>query len=93
MKELFEKYAQLKKAEKELATEIAALAPKIIEAMGDNEEVTTDNGLFALGHRRKWQYPADIEAEEKRVKELKKEAEQAGIADYEETTCLIFRNE
>lgn len=92
-KALFEKYAELKRAEKDIEAQLVELNPKVVEAMGENEEVATDFGLFAIGHRRKWKYSAEVEAEEKKVKELKKEAERLGTADYEETNYLIFRTE
>lgn len=92
MRELFEQYAELKRVEKEVAAKIKELQPSIIEAMGENEEVETNFGMFVIGKRRAWKYPAEVEVKEQELKEAKKECEQLGTATYEENPYLIFKN-
>jgi len=90
-KELFERYAELKAAEKEIKTEIDELNPQVMEEMGDNEEVETEFGKFTRASRRKWTYPPAIKTAEDDLKVAKKTAEQVGDATYEENYYLLFK--
>lgn len=89
---LFNDYATLKEAEKEIQAKLDELKPKIIELMGENEEINTDFGSFVIGKRRRWTYPENINQLGERYKEAKIEAERTGEAQYEENPYLIFSN-
>jgi nucleoid DNA-binding protein len=92
-KNLFEEYASLKQKEKELVEKIKELAPKIMEEMGDNEEVELgDVGRFIVGRRRSWVYPQTIQEAEENIKVAKRDAEKLGDAEYAENPYLIYKN-
>lgn len=93
MKELLEKYAELKEAEKQIKGQLDELNPQIVELMEKKqvEEVElTGAGKFSLVGKRKWAYPRLIEELELDLKDKKKEAEQTGEATYSESYYLKF---
>lgn len=90
-KAIFEQYAELKIAEKEIKEKIDALQPEVMAEMGENEEVETDMGKFIIGTRRSWNYPEAIKTAEADIKVAKKTAEQTGDATYTENPYLLFK--
>lgn len=90
-KEKFKRYAELKVQEKQIKAEIDILSPEILEEMGDNDQVETEQGVFTKGSRRSWTYPEEIEKEAEALKEKKKVAEQTGTATSEEIFYPIFK--
>jgi len=92
-RELFEKYAELKRAEADLVSQINELKPQIMTEMGDNEEVEVDGvGKFVVGKRRVWTYPESIQQAENDLKTVKKEAERLGDATCQENPYVIFKS-
>lgn len=90
-KTIFKEYAQLKIEAREIEERIKAMQPEVMEAMGDNEEVISEYGVFTKAHRRDWIYPSDIELAATALKESKKRAEQLGDASYTENEYLLFK--
>lgn len=93
-KQNLEKYAELKNSIKVLEESIDELQPLIMAEMEAEkaDEVDTDFGKFLVGKRRTYTYPAEIESEIEKIKELKKEAEAKGTANYVEKPYLIFKD-
>jgi len=89
------KYAELKKAIKELETEAEELNAEVLEIIqesGAEEVELSDMGKLSLGKRRTWKYPAEVEAMDKALKEEKKKSEQLGTASYLEKVFLVFKS-
>lgn len=93
-KEKLEQYAKLKQDEKILTEKIKQLSAEILSDMviAEADEVEIDSGKFIISTRRTWKYSQTIEKQENELKEMKKEEEAKGFAEYEEKSYLIFRS-
>lgn len=93
-KQNFEKYAQLKEQEKEIAEEIKELKPLLVEDMleAKADKVESDYGTFSIVKRKHWTYSSDTQALDLKLKEIKKTEEADGTATYTEKENLMFTN-
>lgn len=91
-KDVLNKYAEIKKDIKELEEQAKTLNLLVLEALQENslEEVELDTGKITLASRRTWKYPSFIKEKIKEIKDIKKEAEQTGSADYTEKHYIVF---
>lgn len=83
-KEKFELLAELRIAEKEIAAKIKEILPEVTASVQDLEGGTvieTGLGSFTVAERRTFEYSESIQAQEKALKELKKDEERKGLAE------------
>lgn len=95
MKQQLEKYAEIKAIIAKYEAELEELKPAIIQVVEEmnpaDKTVETDFGTFSMVSKRKYTYPAEIEAAETALKQSKKEAEAKGTAPYVENPYLLFK--
>lgn len=91
-KDIFAKYAATKRVIKEMEAIIDELAPQVLAEMVSlqADEVTSDDGKFTIGARKKWTYSEEITMLDETLKAKKKEAEQKGLATYVETPFITL---
>lgn len=92
-KTLLEKYAELKKAESEIAKQIKEIKDDIFNELvnsGQEEVTVTGCGKFTFGSRKSYNYPAEVSALEEEWKQRKLDCEREGRATYSESKYVIF---
>lgn len=95
-KELFEKYAKLKRQEKVTKVELEFLQPEILkqalEAIGDSKAglELKDVGTFSIVNRKTWHYSKAVESLEKQLDDQKKK-EQRTTATFETIPGIMFK--
>lgn len=91
--EKFIAYAKLCKQIASLEAERDALKPEIqAEMEAENiQELKNDFGSYYFTTRKTWEYPENVQDEEKKYKELKKKSEENGEAISIENRSLAFR--
>lgn len=93
-KELFEKLAYLRLAERDIKDQIDEILPTINESVKELERGTiikTPAGTFTVSLRRTYTYSKDVEEKEVELKKLKKEEEQKGLATHVEKASVVFK--
>lgn len=93
-KDLFDKLAALRIAERDIKNQIEEIYPEIVASLTDVEDgtiITTDLGTFTVSQRRTWTYPEAIEQREQELKKEKKIAEQMGVATYTTKPSAVFK--
>lgn len=93
-KDLFNKLADLRIAERDIKNKIDEIYPEIIASLVDVEDgamIETEKGSFTVSQRRTWEYPEVIEQRELELKKEKKIAEQMGVATYTVKPSVIFK--
>ena len=94
-KELFEKLADLRVAEREIKAKIEEILPEInasVEDLDSGTIIESPSGTFTVTKRRTWTYSEGLEKLEEQVKKEKKLEEQKGIATYVEKPTVIFKS-
>jgi len=92
-KKIFQKYAQIKNQIKELQLQAKEIEKSVLEEMkkAGAEIVKSDWGTFSIAKRRIWTYsPKVIDLSEK-LRLLKKEEEEKGIASYKINENIVLR--
>jgi hypothetical protein len=90
-KELFQRYAEIKRLMKVLEEEASGIAPQLIEEMGDNQQVELGTALFSISKRKTWTYTEDVAQARESVKNMEAREKADGSATYEETTSITMR--
>lgn len=93
-KELFDKLAALRIAERDVKNQIEEIYPEIVASLTDVEDgtiITTDLGTFTVSQRRTWEYPEALVQRELEIKKEKKIAEQMGVATYTTKPSVTFK--
>lgn len=94
IKENFLRYAEIKKQIKELESELEELQPLVfsdMEEIGPDAKVETELGAFSFMKRKAWKYSETVVEKEKALKDLKKNEEADGTAEFEEKLILLFK--
>lgn len=92
--DIFTQYALLKAQIKEINAQLDALKPEIIEKIRgyEGESVKVGFGTFFVKSIRRYtKYPQQVQDAMENVKELKKNAEESGEAEFTENDELVFR--
>ena len=91
--EKFIRYAELTKQIANLEAQQLALKFELTEEMEkeDIQELKNDLGSFYFTTRKTWEYPEEVQQEEAKLKDMKKQAEESGEAIYLEHRTLGFR--
>lgn len=87
-------YANIKAEIKLLEKKAEEINPVVLDIMRKEEleEISIeDQGKLSLASRRTWKYSSDTQEKEKALKQIKKEEEQTGLADYSEKHYVIFK--
>lgn len=95
-KQLFEKLADLRVAERAIKDQIEEIYPEIIksieaEELEDGTIIESSKGKFTVSNRRTWTYTTETKAVEENLKKLKKEEEQKGLATYTTKPSVVFK--
>ena len=92
MKELLQKYADLKVKEKEIAAQIAELAPAILAEIENQgaDKIETVFGKFVREVRKTWKYSNTVTRLEDHLTLKKSEEKADGTATFEEKSFLKF---
>lgn len=93
--EILKRYAEIKAEISALETLIDEMKPDIVQiveaANPEDHEVVTDFGTFTVVQKRKYTYTPDVIKKEEEVKQLKKEQEAKGEAEYTILPYLMFK--
>jgi hypothetical protein len=86
-KEIFTKYAELKRQEDKIKEQMAEIKPLVYEAIEDLPRKTPiklpdDMGTLYVGEKRTWEFSDEVKRAKDRVSEIQKEEKQKGIAYY-----------
>jgi len=97
MKDLLEKLAELRIAEREIKEKIDAIYPEVVglvenEQIEDGTIIEIPSGKFTVSYRRTWEYTDTVENLSNELKKAKKEEEQKGIATYTAKPSVIFKS-
>lgn len=92
-KDLFEQYSEMKNAKKVIEDRIEEINALIMEEMNESGETKRifDFGGFTIVPKLTWKYSEKVKEEEARVKALKKQEEESGVAVSEEKKYLLFK--
>lgn len=92
-RDLYIQYAEMKNAQKILDERIDEINQIILEQMVEQgeEKKVFDFGGFTVGKRATWKYTEAVKEIEDKVKEVKKEEQEKGLATKEEKPYLIFK--
>ncbi len=93
-KEKFERYAEIKRQIKALESEADELSPELMRDMEAEgvDKVDAEVGTFTVSGKKKWTYSDALQNEEAALKEQKKDEQATGVATYEESKFLVFRD-
>lgn len=92
-KEKLKEYAQLKLDASVIDAKIKALAPTIVEMMGEakaDKIKISDVGTLTVEVRRTYEYSQDVKDVESRAKMMKDDEKATGKATYTESSTLKF---
>lgn len=91
-KAMFEKYAELKKQEKDVKKQIEDLSPKLRAQMeaASLDELESALGKYYFSFVPQWTFPEDIQKLEKELEAKKEVAKQMGTATHEDRKDFKF---
>lgn len=87
----FQEYEKLKLEIKEKETRLKELAPTVIEAIPEGQEVATEQGVFLVQYRSKWEYTDRVKELASRLKEAQAEEQATGDAEEERLPVLYYK--
>ena len=92
-KKKFEKYAQIKNQIRELQLEAKEIEKDVLNEMkkAGAEIVKSDWGTFSIAKRKVWTYSPKVVDLTEKLRLLKKEEEEKGIASYTINEGIVFR--
>jgi len=90
--DILNKYASIKTDIKSLEATADELKGQVLEIMQneDVQEIELLSGKLTLSSRRSWKYTLPVQEKEKELKELKKNEEMLGIAQYSELFYPVY---
>lgn len=80
-KALFTEYEELKRAIAELEEKCDVIKPQLVTLIPPDSKIDSGTGIFTLSSRKVWKYSDELTSLEKKVKDMKKEEEQTGVAE------------
>lgn len=91
-KDLYTEYAALTAQMNEIEEKREAMKKTILEKMQEEQRESVEHALgkFAIQYRKKWTYPEAVKKLEQRWKVAKVDAEESGVATFEENGSLYF---
>lgn len=92
-KDILNKYAQYKSEIKMLEATADELKVQVLEIMQESgaEEITLPTGKLTLASKRAWKYSPIVTEKETELKNLKKDEEMRGTADYTENFYCVYK--
>ena len=94
MKELLEKYAELKNQIKVAEEQVKELAPQVMDAMNgtNNDKVDAEGiGTFSIANRKTWTYGPEVKALKNGLEGEMRAQQADGTATFTENPYLLFK--
>jgi hypothetical protein len=94
MKELLQKYADLKASVKEAEEKIDELSVEIRAKMTEQgaDKIDAENlGIFTIAKKKSWKYSERVEAATESLNMMKKDEQACGTATFVEDPYLVFK--
>lgn len=91
-KETLERYAELKRQQKEIEEEIKSLSGPILEEIQNlgGDKLTSPVGTFSIEVRKTWKYSQSVKSAEEKIKELQATEKADGTATFDEMKFVKF---
>lgn len=92
-KSLFSAYASIKKQIKALEEQAKELQPQLMAEFeeANTDTIESDDGLFTVNAKKTWIFTEQVAELEKQVKEKQAEEKATGLATFDESKYLVFK--